>query len=273
MEGARQPPVRPAHGPGTPGNRRPPLRRNCVLARHRRRHRQVAADARPAGAARRAPGVAAMIPYLGCPAAREMLQAFVDDELPMTEQVALESHLRWCDTCSAHVEDLRLIGDSIRDRSAGVSVDDARKLAAIQAGVLSRISEDEAVYALAAVVTQEGRVANYELLVSERDGARLRETAAHVDEVSAMLDAVSQSRFEPAQAAGGAPVAVNMVWLLARTTVKGSPHALELEMLQRRRTRVAPPGAEIFTAQPGVEIDAAPPGGDKPRTAHRSTPV
>ena len=71
---------------------------------------------------------------------REMLQAFVDDELPMTEQVALESHLRWCDTCSAHVEDLRLIGDSIRDRSAvNVSSDDARKLAAIQAGVLSLI--------------------------------------------------------------------------------------------------------------------------------------
>ena len=317
-----------------------------------------------------------MIPYLGCHAAREMLQAFVDDELPMTEQVALESHLRWCDTCSAHVEDLRLIGDSIRDRSAvNVSSDDARKLAAIQAGVLSRIraereqafvarlrglfedfhllwaglgasaaftacifltmgvlhaasserpdsladvihllanpgsdrnpvrldgsisapraldgalpldqiSEDEAVYALAAVVTQEGRVANYELLVSERDCVRLREAAANLDEVSAMLDAVSQSRFEPAQGASGAPVAVNMVWLLARTTVKGSPHALELEMLQWRRSRLAPsgpgiytvppPGAEIFTPPPGAEIEAAPPGADKPRTARRSTPV
>jgi hypothetical protein len=305
-----------------------------------------------------------MIPYLGCPAAREMLQAFVDDELPMTEQVALESHLRWCDTCSAHVEDLRLIGDSIRDRSANVSVDDARKLAAIQAGVLGRIraereqalparlrglfedfhllwaglgasaaftacifltvgvlhaasserpdsladvihllanpgsdrnpvrldgsisapraldgalpldqiSEDEAVYALAAVVTQEGRVANYELLVLEHDGARLREAAAHADEVSAMLDAVSQSRFEPAQAAGGAPVAVNMVWLLARTTVKGTPHALEREMLQWRRSRLTPSGGGVYPGPPGAEIYTTPPG-DKPRTARRSTPV
>src|SRR3989442_2236107 len=117
MEGARQAAVRPAHGHGTPGNRRPPLRRNCVLARHRRGHRQVAADARPPGAARRAPGVAAMIPYLGCPAAREMLQAFVDVKLPMTEQVALESHLRWCDTGYAHVQELRLIWGWIRDGS------------------------------------------------------------------------------------------------------------------------------------------------------------
>lgn len=306
-----------------------------------------------------------MIPYLGCHAAREMLQAFVDGELPVTEQVALESHLRWCDTCSAHVEDLRLIGDSIRDRSSvPVSSDDARRLAAIQAGVLSRIraereqafaarvrglfedfhllwaglgasaaftacifltvgvlhaasserpdsladvihllanpgsdrnpvrldgsisapraldgalpldqiNEDEAVYALAAVVTQEGRVANYELLVSERDGARRREAAAHVDQVSAMLDAVSQSRFAPAQGAGG-PVAVNMVWLLARTTVKGSPHALELEMLQWRRSRAAPAGTEIFTPAPGTEIDPAPGATGKPRTARRSTSV
>lgn len=315
-----------------------------------------------------------MIPYLGCHAAREMLQAFVDDELPMTEQVALESHLRWCDTCSAHVEDLRLIGDSIRDRSAvTVSSDDAWKLAAIQAGVLSRIGaereqaflarirglfqdfhllwaglgasvaftacifvtmgvlhaasderpdsladlihllanpgsdrnpvrldgsisapraldgvlpsnqirEDEAFFALAAVVTQAGRVSNYELLASERDGARLHEADAHMEEMSALLDAVSQSRFEPAQGAGGAPVAVNMVWLLARTTVKGSPRALELEMLQWRRSRLAPSGADIDTVLPGAEIGAAPPGAEtdaagitvKPRTPRRSTPV
>jgi hypothetical protein len=299
-----------------------------------------------------------MIPYLGCQAAREMLQAFVDGELPMAEQVALESHLRWCDTCAAHVEDLRLIGDSIRDRSAPVSSDDARELAAIQAGILGRIraereqafiprlrrlfedfhllwaglgataaftacllltmsvlhaasderpdsladvihllanpgsdrnpvrldgsisapraldgtlpldqiSEDEAVFALAAVVTQEGRVANYELLASERDGARLQEAAAQAYDVSAMLDAVSQSRFEPAQAAGGVPVAVNMIWLLARTTVKGTPHALELEMLQWRRSRLAPTGPDI---------DGVPAGPDavKPRTTRRSTSV
>jgi hypothetical protein len=87
-----------------------------------------------------------------------------------------------------------------------------------------------------------------------------------------MLDAVSQSRFEPAQAAGGAPVAVNMVWLLARTTVKGTPHALEREMLQWRRSRLTPSGGGVYPGPPGAEIYTTPPG-DKPRTARRSTPV
>jgi hypothetical protein len=35
------------------------------------------------------------------------------------------------------------------------------------------------------------------------------------------VDAVSQTRFEPARALTGAPVAVNMVWLVAQTRVRG----------------------------------------------------
>jgi hypothetical protein len=38
--------------------------------------------------------------------------------------------------------------------------------------------------------------------------------------VLSMLDAISRSRLEPARF-GGSPVAVNLVWLLAHTTVKG----------------------------------------------------
>ena len=37
-----------------------------------------------------------MIPYLDCRAAQDMLEAFVDDELSVPDQVALEAHLRWC---------------------------------------------------------------------------------------------------------------------------------------------------------------------------------
>jgi anti-sigma factor RsiW len=55
-----------------------------------------------------------MIPYLGCQGARDMLEPFVDGELPVSEQVALEAHLRWCDTCRARVEDIRLIGSALR---------------------------------------------------------------------------------------------------------------------------------------------------------------
>jgi hypothetical protein len=76
----------------------------------------------------------------------------------------------------------------------------------------------DAEFAVAAVVTREGRVQNLELVAEQ---AR----ALHVkpEVVLAMLDAAAQARFEPAKKAGGAPIAVSMVWLLSSTTVKGLP--------------------------------------------------
>ena len=259
-----------------------------------------------------------MVPYLGCEIVREMLPGFVDGELAIHDQVAIESHLRLCRTCAAHVEDLRLIGESIRFGAVTVhSEDDSRELAALQSAVLSRVraeheqsfafqvrarfddlhllwaglgattavivclfgtmsvlhaasderpdslkgvlqslanpgsdrnpmlldgrmvqvpralddspalvaGEDEAVFALAAVVTREGRVANYEVLVSEQ------ENRPGALDVTHLLDRVARSRFSPAErGVARAPVAVNMVWLLARTTVKGTPRALDFEV-------------------------------------------
>jgi hypothetical protein len=79
--------------------------------------------------------------YIGCEQARELLDGFIDEELGVDEQVLVESHLRWCRTCAARVDDLRLIGASVR-RGAPVQEladDDVRALAAMQAGVLTRI--------------------------------------------------------------------------------------------------------------------------------------
>ena len=78
---------------------------------------------------------------------------------------------------------------------------------------------DDAVLALSAVVTREGRVQNLELLAVERAlGVKVRP-----DVLLAMMHAASQVEFEPAKGATGDPVAVSMVWLLASTTVKGRP--------------------------------------------------
>jgi len=78
---------------------------------------------------------------------------------------------------------------------------------------------DDAVLALSAVVTREGRVQNLELLAVERAlGVKVRP-----DVLLAMMQAASQVEFEPAKGATGNPVAVSMVWLLASTTVKGRP--------------------------------------------------
>ena len=271
-----------------------------------------------------------MIRYLGCQDARKMLEPLVDGELPMSEQVALEAHLRWCDTCRARVEDLRLIGSALRLGSAA-SVIDTTEVAAIatsydevvtriraeraqsfavqwrewfidmrylwpalgatvaviacvcastlvnqsvraerpdslaalisimanpgsdqnplhlESGMLAprtlevgpafvSIRDEEAVYAVAAVVTREGRVSNYELLQSVRDPLANRQGMSQVAEESAVLDAVRHSRFEPAQTVDGV-VAVNMVWLLARTTVKASAKVEEPEVVTGARGR------------------------------------
>lgn len=74
---------------------------------------------------------------------------------------------------------------------------------------------EDAELAVAAVVTREGRVQNLELMAERAHALKVKPEV-----VLAMLDAAARARFEPAKA-GGAPVAVSMVWFLSTTTVKG----------------------------------------------------
>jgi predicted anti-sigma-YlaC factor YlaD len=77
-------------------------------------------------------------------------------------------------------------------------------------------AEDDAVFAFASVVTREGRVSGLELL-----HARGGKWVGEAGRIEGLMDAVSQARFEPA-VSDGSPVAVNMVWLVANTTVRPS---------------------------------------------------
>ena len=273
-----------------------------------------------------------MMTYVGCEYAREHLDAFVDGELSVDEQVAVESHLRWCRTCAARVEDMQVIGDSIRLGSLTPRVNDeeAQTVRHLQASVLIRvraeeelsfaarfremfadmrllwpalgatfavtiglalalsvlhsttlerpeslatmletlsdpggdrnplmpgnsarvdrlfgyvdsdraggismpralddgtvfesIPEQDATFAVAAVVSRDGRIANYELLNSERSGRHAR--GLHANDVEMLDAALRQSRFAPAQTPVGRAVAVNMVWLIVMTTVQTPP--------------------------------------------------
>ncbi len=65
--------------------------------------------------------------------------------------------------------------------------------------------------ALAAVVTREGTIAGLEVLLADGHDAEV---------MLSLLDVAAAVRFEPASFAGS-PVAVNMVWLFAHTTVRG----------------------------------------------------
>jgi hypothetical protein len=93
-----------------------------------------------------------MIRYVGCEYARPRLDAFSDGELPMGDQVLVETHLRWCQTCAARIEDAQTIGASLRlsaralvehdadavDGTPGAPDDLGRALATMQAEVLAQ---------------------------------------------------------------------------------------------------------------------------------------
>ena len=85
-----------------------------------------------------------MTQYVGCEHARELLDGLIDGELSMADQLAVESHLRWCKTCALRVEDMRLIGMSLRNGSAAQYTVAEPALSVINEGVLMRVSAEHA---------------------------------------------------------------------------------------------------------------------------------
>lgn len=82
-----------------------------------------------------------MIEYLDCRRVQERLEAYVDGELALADQVHVEAHLRWCETCAARVDDYRLIGQMVR-RGAQRSEEDERALTGMRIAVAARVRSD-----------------------------------------------------------------------------------------------------------------------------------
>jgi hypothetical protein len=80
----------------------------------------------------------------------------------------------------------------------------------VYATLENSVCERDQEVALSAVVSTDGKVSGVEVLGRPHDQ----------QELLRLLQALSDGRLEPAQI-GGAPVAVNLVWLVAHTTVKG----------------------------------------------------
>ena len=247
---------------------------------------------------------------LSCVSAQRRLAEYVDGELPIEDQVAIQAHLEDGPPCAFAARELRDVGDALRSAAVAFPALPART-AGLQAGVLGRLKaeneqslrcrvrrmfedmhlvwaglsaatatvicavllfaigyftpperadslsgmlsalaapgsnrnpvridfrihpprvasdvpvpavltsgppdEGDLVFALAAVVTQEGRITNPEVLLVNR-GDRAT--------VMRLMNAVIQARFEPASY-GGNPVAVNLVWLHTHTTVRAKTH-------------------------------------------------
>ena len=126
--------------------------------------------------------------------------------------------------------------------------DDARPLGVMASPI--EMTEEEAEYALAAVVSREGRVQGVEMINQSRVMPR---------SVNAMLHDAYRVQFAPAQDRGDA-VAVRMVWLVANTTVKGrhEDDVIEAALRGALRARTAPlpiaplPVPEVAEPKPAI---------------------
>jgi hypothetical protein len=76
----------------------------------------------------------------------------------------------------------------------------------------------DSVLALSGVVTSEGRVSNIE--INDGNGG-VAMASMDSRRLESLVDAASKTRFEPVMK-DGSPVAVNMVWFVAHTTVRGT---------------------------------------------------
>lgn len=121
------------------------------------------------------------------------------------------------------------------------------------------MTEEDAEYALSAVVSREGRIQGIEVI---NDAQPIGKRAV----VNAMLNEAYRVQFAPAQARTGDTVAVSMVWLVANTTVKGR-HDDGLGMLQQAlRLRNGP---QLIGPVP-IPVE---PAGRKPQGAPMMKPV
>jgi hypothetical protein len=80
---------------------------------------------------------------LTCAATRRRLQAYHDDELPISEQIAVGAHLEWCDGCSASATELRLLRMVLRTAMPGRPALTTSEDSGFGPAVLSRLRAEQ----------------------------------------------------------------------------------------------------------------------------------
>jgi hypothetical protein len=95
---------------------------------------------------------------------------------------------------------------------------DARIMVPRALSSFSDANLSDSVLALSGVVTTEGRLSNLQITDSSGGVAMASMDARRLEK---LVDAVARTRFEPVMREGE-PVAVNMVWFVAHTTVRGT---------------------------------------------------
>lgn len=164
-------------------------------------------------------GLAATTAALACAAIMTSMMRFVAADRPGS-LIAMMSLLDKPEAHDIHLPNAPSFGRDPFVVDARIQTPWALDEAFVTSGVAS--GDDDGVITLAAVVSREGRVQSLELLPTGRRAPRRGQAKA----VEELMDAVSRVRFEPARVAGF-PVAVNMVWLVAHTTVRAPKDAID----------------------------------------------
>jgi hypothetical protein len=82
---------------------------------------------------------------LNCAAARRRLQAFHDHELAVADEIAVSSHLEWCDGCAATFADLRVMRSALQSMAPGRASLTNEQAEVFTATVVNRLkAEDDA---------------------------------------------------------------------------------------------------------------------------------
>jgi hypothetical protein len=80
---------------------------------------------------------------LDCGAARRRLNAFHDGELSIEQQIAVASHLEWCDACAEEFADFGTMRDALQAVAPGRAALTHEQAAVFTATVISRVKAEE----------------------------------------------------------------------------------------------------------------------------------
>ncbi len=81
--------------------------------------------------------------YMGCTSVSRVLEAFHDGELPVGEQIAVESHLSACFRCSSDARSLRVMRDTLRaGADVAMTPDVDARLSGLTEAVVSRVKAE-----------------------------------------------------------------------------------------------------------------------------------
>ncbi len=166
---------------------------------------------------------------LTCAATRRCLHAFHDDELAVSDQIAVGAHLEWCEGCAAALAELRtlrsLIRVSTRDR-ADLSGEEEQ---GFQCGVVSRLNAEDRVAFAARVqdMFEDMRlvyaglgasVAAVACVLMMLNMMRFAREEQDPNSLAAVVNALASAEASQSEVSRSAPVVVDARLLLSRSS-------------------------------------------------------